>query len=252
MSSARDRFLQTVRRAVVEGNRAGQVPPHPERGDVGYQGAGADALARFCEECTSAGGQPHVVPDRTAAVAKVLELVKASGGRRVLLGRGAGEVVAASGSLAGFCAASASKRAACGYWCGAVVDALCLAESLGAAGIDVADQNRATFFAADIGITGVDYLVAETGSIVLCTRPEQPRSASLLPPVYIAVAGRDQILPDLFDLFRLQMGSEVDGVPACLSLITGPSKTGDIELKLVTGVHGPGKVHVVVIDAVGG
>ena len=200
MTSARDRFLETVHRAVAEGNRAGQVPPHPDRGDVGYQGAGADALARFCAECTSAGGQPHVVPDRTAAVAKVLELVKASGGQRVLLGRGA------------------------------AVDALCLAESLGSAGIDVANQNRATFFAADIGITGVDYLVAETGSIVLCTRPEQPRSASLLPPVYIAVANRDQILPDLFDLFHLHKGSEVDGVPACLSLITGPSKTGDIEL----------------------
>ena len=67
-------------------------------------------------------------------------------------------------------------------------------------------------------------------------------SASLLPPVHIAVADVDQLLPDLFDLFGRLSRQEL---PACVSLITGPSKTGDIELKLVTGVHGPGEVHVV-------
>ena len=80
--------------------------------------------------------------------------------------------------------------------------------------------------------------------MVLATRPGQPRAVSLLPPVHIVVAHRNQIVPDLFDLFS--QGAEA-GLPACLSLITGPSKTGDIELKLVTGVHGPGEVHVVLV-----
>ena len=79
--------------------------------------------------------------------------------------------------------------------------------------------------------------------------PAEPRSLSLLPPLHIAVAGRDQILPDLFDLFAPGRRSNQPGLPSCLSLITGPSKTGDIELRLVTGVHGPGEVHVVLIDA---
>jgi L-lactate dehydrogenase complex protein LldG len=109
--------------------------------------------------------------------------------------------------------------------------------------VDTAD--KADYFAADVGISGVDYLIAETGSVVLLTKPDQPRSLSLLPPVHIAVARREQILPDLFDLFDdpLRGGAPL---PACVSIITGPSKTGDIELKLVTGVHGPGEVQVVI------
>ena len=75
----------------------------------------------------------------------------------------------------------------------------------------------------------------------------QPRSLSLLPPLHIAVAHQSQILPDLFDLFETPLWTERGGLPSCLSLITGPSKTGDIELRLVTGVHGPGEVHVILI-----
>jgi L-lactate dehydrogenase complex protein LldG len=220
MASARDRLLQTVRRAVAEGNRAGQVPPYPERGDVGYQGAGAELLNRFCQELTATGGRVHVVVDRDGATAKVVELVQACAARRVLLGRGA------------------------------LLESLELTERLRAAGVELlTDLNRETFFQADVGITGVDHLIAETGSIVLFTRPDQPRSSSLLQPFHIAVAARAQLLPDLFDLFNLQKEREGQGIPACVSIITGPSKTGDIELKLVTGVHGPGEVHVVLIDA---
>ena len=80
--------------------------------------------------------------------------------------------------------------------------------------------------------------------MIMLAKPDQPRTASLLPPVHIAIADRSQILPDLFDLYErldpLQM-------PSCVTHITGPSKTGDIELKLVTGVHGPGEVHVIVV-----
>jgi L-lactate dehydrogenase complex protein LldG len=110
-------------------------------------------------------------------------------------------------------------------------------------------ESRDDFFGAEAGISGVDHLIAETGSIVLLARPEQPRSLSLLPPLYIAVARRDQIVPDLFDLFEPGLWTERGELPSCLSLITGPSKTGDIELRLVTGVHGPGEVHVVLIAA---
>ena len=92
---------------------------------------------------------------------------------------------------------------------------------------------------------GVDHVIAETGTLVLNTRREQPRSASLLPPIHIAVAHRDQVVPDLFDLFEGR--AFASGLPACVSLITGPSKTGDIELKLVTGVHGPGELHLVLV-----
>ena len=129
-----------------------------------------------------------------------------------------------------------------------VLASLNLDAALQRAGVEIVYAEaggKTDYFAADVGISGVDYLIAETGSIVLLTKPDQPRSLSLLPPVHIAVARREQILPDLFDLFNdpLRGGAPL---PACVSIITGPSKTGDIELKLVTGVHGPGEVHVVI------
>src|SRR5438128_11334038 len=87
MNPAREAFLQRVRQAVAEGNRAGAAPALPARGPVGYQGAGPDPVARFCAELTAAGGQAHVVADRDAAAARVVELVQAGSARRVLLGR---------------------------------------------------------------------------------------------------------------------------------------------------------------------
>jgi L-lactate utilization protein LutC len=222
MSTPRDAFLSRVRQAVAEGNRAGAAPPLPERGAVGYQGAGPDPIARLRDELVAAGGVLHVVGDDSAAAAKVLELVGAKAARRALVGRGS------------------------------VLDRLALADRLRAAGVEVAmadalppGAERDTLFAADIGISGVGHVIAETGSVVVLSRPDDPRSLSLLPPVHVAVADRSQLLPDLFDLFASLQGK---AMPSGLSVITGPSKTGDIELRLVTGVHGPGEVHLVFID----
>ena len=84
---------------------------------------------------------------------------------------------------------------------GKVLDALPIDESLKAAGIDVVDVSTGRgegkeWFAAELGLSGVDFLIAETGSVVLASRPDGPRSVSLLPPVHIAVAQRRQLLPD--------------------------------------------------------
>jgi L-lactate dehydrogenase complex protein LldG len=71
--------------------------------------------------------------------------------------------------------------------------------------------------------------------------------ASLVPPVHVAIVEEVQILPDLFDLFQGLRLAGVPTLPTNLTLITGPSKTGDIELQLTTGVHGPKHWHVIVI-----
>ena len=234
MTGERERFLERVRRAVAEGNRAGSATPLPERGTVGYQGGGADLLARFRSELIAAGGQAYIVSDRAGVVDVLLPLLRQRSIGKVLLGREP------------------------------FLDSLGLGEVLRAEGLDVVavdalteGDRRQEFFAADLGLSGVDFLIAETGSVVLLSRPDQPRSLSLLPPIHVAVAHRGQLLPDLFDLFETRPGAKRDSstgaspsLPACLSLITGPSKTGDIELRLVTGVHGPGEVHVIVVDVV--
>jgi len=224
MTSAREAFLQRVHDALRQGNPPGSSAAVPPRGQTGYQGAGSDSAARFCAELMAAGGQAHRVSDRGAAVARILELVQAKAAQSVLLGRGT------------------------------FIDELALGDVLPAAGVAVVtadsqptESSREAFFAGDVGITGVDHLIGETGSIALLARPGEPRSFSLLPPVHIAVALEAQILPDLFDLFARLGSAGRPKMPSGLTLITGPSKTGDIELKLVTGVHGPGEVHVVLV-----
>jgi L-lactate utilization protein LutC len=221
----RDTFLHRVRRAVDEGNRAGIALPYPEWHGVGYQGAGTDAIRRFCDELGAAGGTAHLAESDDAAGDAVVDLVRSRGANKVVLDP---------------CA---------------LVDRLGLAGRLREEGIEVAMTDnlpatsaRDTFFGADVGISGVYRLVAETGSVVMATNPRQPRSVSLLPPMHIALAEPSQLLPDLFDLFDLFSpvpSADQALPPSCLTLITGPSKTGDIELRLVTGVHGPGEIHVV-------
>lgn len=108
------------------------------------------------------------------------------------------------------------------------------------------DQNIDRRFKAEMGISSVDWAIAETGSLIVCSKPEQPTDVSLLPPVHLALVEEAQILPDIFDLFTLL---EPQGLPSNLGFITGPSKTGDIELKLTTGVHGPKELLVFLIES---
>lgn len=107
---------------------------------------------------------------------------------------------------------------------------------------------REMVIAADIGITGVDYAIAETGSAVLLPRKGVSRVVSLVPPVHIAVVEAGQVLPSLDELFTLRRQDFLDGdIGSYLNLISGPSRSADIEYQLVTGVHGPGEVHMILL-----
>ncbi len=101
----------------------------------------------------------------------------------------------------------------------------------------------------DIGITGADFAIADTGTLVLLSGPEQPRLTSLLPPVHIAILEKETIVPNIHALFaRLGKSYEnYDKLCSCISFITGPSRTADIELNLTLGVHGPGRAIVIII-----
>jgi L-lactate dehydrogenase complex protein LldG len=92
---------------------------------------------------------------------------------------------------------------------------------------------------ADLGVTGCDCLVARTGSIVVCTRSAGGRALSVLPPAHLVIATRSQLVADLEAAIRL-LRQRYDGHwPSQLSVITGPSRTADIEKILVMGAHGP-------------
>jgi len=97
---------------------------------------------------------------------------------------------------------------------------------------------------AAVGITGAEYALADTGTLVVMSATEA-RLASLLPPVHIAVIESSRILTGLDELL-IQEPRPGDRT-ASMVLITGPSRTADIEQILVRGVHGPGEVHVVIL-----
>ena len=97
---------------------------------------------------------------------------------------------------------------------------------------------------ASVGITSAHCCLADTGSLVMLSNSEEARMISLLPPTHIAVVPRACILSSLDELLK-KMPLPADQTSS-LVLITGTSKTGDIEQILVRGVHGPGEVHVVV------
>ena len=104
---------------------------------------------------------------------------------------------------------------------------------------------------ADLGLSGVDYVIAETGTLVLTAQAGQMRGVSLLPPVHVAVARTSQVIATLANYLLLVQPAGADLQPAlssCVSFVTGPSRTGDIELKLTVGVHGPGELHLVLLD----
>jgi L-lactate dehydrogenase complex protein LldG len=112
-------------------------------------------------------------------------------------------------------------------------------------GISDREELRRLCAAADFGITSADYALADTGTFVLLSSPREARLISLLPPAHIAVLPRERILSGLDELLSiLPRPSEAS---SSMVLITGPSRTADIEQILVRGVHGPGRLAVLVV-----
>ena len=109
---------------------------------------------------------------------------------------------------------------------------------------------REEIIAAGIGITGADYAVAETGSVVVLPRRGLSRLVSLVPPIHIALVQPDDVIESLDDLFllrRLEYHRQGGEMGSYLNFITGPSRTADIEQTLVVGVHGPKEVHLLLL-----
>lgn len=97
----------------------------------------------------------------------------------------------------------------------------------------------------DAGITGCDALIAQTGSVLVTSRSAGGRALSALPPHHVVLARRAQLVPDLAAAFAVLKERYAPGYPSFISLITGPSRTGDIERILVLGAHGPKKLTIV-------
>lgn len=98
-----------------------------------------------------------------------------------------------------------------------------------------------------VGITGCFVAIAETGSLMLLSGPDTFASAALLPETHIAVVPVSRIVANLEEAFA-QMRAEHGQLPRATNIISGPSRTGDIEQTIVLGAHGPYRVHVILVD----
>lgn len=223
----RTEFLRSIRHRT----RSGQYQPtrSPDvawtPGDDSRERAPIeDPSARFIEELQALGGHGKKVEALSEARDYILSLAK---------GRNAKLVV---------------------RWDVEELEELGLDEPLEEAGTKVVawrdlDKSREVAASADIGLTTAEWAVAETGSLMLMGGPGKGRSVTLLPPVHVAVVPVGRVLSTVPEA----IGKYSNGnVPANLCFHTGPSRSGDIEMTLSIGVHGPGEVHVVLVDRTDG
>ena len=206
-------FLARVRDALgrAEGDPVAPPPPPAAAHVVAPSMAGvgpAAVLDRFLERCAANGVEVRRAPDAAGAVVLAAAWLRELGVSAIADATSlAASVVVASG-LAPAAAAAAPAAAA-----------------------------------ADVGVTRAWRGVAETGTVVL--RSEDGRLAGLLPPVHLVLLAVEDLRPGLTELVADVTAQ--GGPPAALVQVTGPSRTADIEMTLVTGVHGPGTVAVVLI-----
>ena len=100
----------------------------------------------------------------------------------------------------------------------------------------------------DVSVTGCEYLVARTGSIVLSTAQAGGRTASVYAPIHVCIAYNNQLVFDVEVALLFLKEKYKDNFPSFITFATGPSRTADIEKTLVTGVHGPKEVYCFLID----
>lgn len=122
-----------------------------------------------------------------------------------------------------------------------------------AAAGDARTRFRQASAQADIGVTGADLAVAETGSLIVISGAGKARSVSLLPPSHVAIFGKGALVESLEQvgviLEALHRDPDRSMSGATITFITGPSRTADIELTLTRGVHGPKEVHAIFVES---
>lgn len=217
--NAREQMLGAIR-AGLRGAAPPPLPPLPPSASPARTIAAHERADRFIAVLTKIGGRAERVADLAAAAARVHELLAEANARTVALSD-APELTAIAAALP------------------AALRTLALLAP---------DAPRDELLAADAGLTAAQWGIAETGTLVLTSAHEQNRLASLLPPLHIAVLPCSRLLDTLGDAFAALHGPDGAPVSRTITFVTGPSRTADIELTLVVGVHGPKTLHVLLVD----
>ena len=107
-------------------------------------------------------------------------------------------------------------------------------------------ESRPTVGHDALGVTGCFCAIAETGTLVFVTGAQTPTATMLLPETHIAIVRADQIVPGMEEAFA-RVRAEHSKMPRAINLVSGPSRTGDIEQTIVLGAHGPRRLHIVLV-----
>ena len=114
------------------------------------------------------------------------------------------------------------------------------------AGAGLSIESRPTTGDDRLGITGTFCAIAETGTMIILPGPDAPTATALLPDTHVAVVRAARIVDGMEDAFAL-IRRERGALPRAINMISGPSRTGDIEQTIVLGAHGPYRVHILVV-----
>jgi L-lactate dehydrogenase complex protein LldG len=240
MVSTREEMLARIRKALRRpaGPTAAPGPEAdlPVLGDVLPPIPPTELVAKFEEELQKVAGCAY----RAATAQEVKEILG-----RLLTTAGAKTVVLSRNPLLAQLGIEQKLRAL------GMAVALWPAAGSGETAPEVAQEFREQAFAAEVGITGVDFALAETGTLVLSSLTEGAQLASLAPPVHVALYRRSQVLGSLEEILERLPIPRDPGQPLSgrsVVFITGSSRTADIEQILIHGVHGPREVHAILVE----
>jgi L-lactate dehydrogenase complex protein LldG len=241
--SAREEMLERIRKALGHPAPPGSASaPEPaslaafNREGIMPHIAPTDCLPTFENEFKKVSGTPY-----RAATATEFEQIL----RKILIDAGAKSVVLTRNPLLGRVKLADRLRT----W--GMAPAVWPEVSPSSTGTVETAAYRDQCFAAEVGISGVDFVLAETGSLVLTSQTEGSQLASLAPPVHVALYRREQVLSSLDDVLEHLRVSTAPGSPMpgrSMVFITGTSRTADIEQILIRGVHGPREVHAILLE----
>ena len=239
----KEEFLRSVRQALGR-DHSSPDPPYPQLEETLAQlEAQAAAVRRRLAE------NPTVLMEKLAHLARL-------GGWNVYQAPGYEEAIEHIASLASSLGVESLVRTDQPIFEGFPVDAALAALGLTITNVVQGESQsreslRERIIAADMGLTGADYAVAETGSVVVVPRKGLSRLVSLVPPVHLALVRPEDVVETLDDLLllrRLEYHRQGGDMGSYLNFITGPSRTADIEQTLVVGVHGPKEAHLVLLE----
>ncbi len=97
-----------------------------------------------------------------------------------------------------------------------------------------------------LGVTGCFCAIAETGTLVVLSGADTPTATVLLPDTHVAIVRAERVVRGMEEMFVL-VRAECGSLPRAINMISGPSRTGDIEQTIVLGAHGPYRLHVIVV-----